>query len=323
MYKFARPRIFASRCLGFEACRWNGAIINTEITRRLAPHVDFITDCPEVAIGLGIPRDPIRIIEHEGELELYQPANGLDLTEKMRKHTAGFLDSMPQVDGFILQARSPSCGPWDVKIYNGRSPKAQTLRRAAGFFGGEVLSRFGSLPVEDEGRLTNFTIRERFYTQIFTLAEFRAVRASGRASRLVEFMSHHKLLLMACHQREQKTLGHIAASHEGLPFDMVLDEFETHLLLALHNGPRRNGAINALMHALGYFKKELKTQEKRYFLELLDEFRNSRIPLSSLNSVIKAWIERSDESYLRMQSFFEPYPSDLVDISDSGAGRDY
>lgn len=322
MRSFVKPTLFASRCLGFAACRWNGDSIHSQTVQKLLPHARFITHCPEEEIGLGTPRRPIRMIEENGEQRLYQPDSGADFTAPMHDLTRKILDELPAVEGFILKTRSPSCGPYDVKLYNGKAGQGPT-KRTAGIFGGEVMRRFGEVAVEDEGRLTNFALRERFYIKIFTLAEFRELRRTGGPGELVAFQARHKLLFMACHQTEMRRLGRIVANHEKLPFAEVAARYEEHLINLLRYGPKVGNTINVLMHALGYFKKTLKAGEKGFFVDLLETYRGGQAPLSAPVSVLRSWIERTDEDYLRRQSFFEPYPLDLLDIGDSGKGRDY
>lgn len=113
MRKFAKPNVIVSKCIGFEACRYNGLIIKSDFVEKLKEYVDFYPVCPEVKICLGIPKDPIRIIELEGKLRLYQPATGLDLTDKMKKFMDEFFDNMNEVDGFILKNIKA------VKVYQG------------------------------------------------------------------------------------------------------------------------------------------------------------------------------------------------------------
>src|ERR1700722_912791 len=109
-----KPRIVISKCIGFEACRYNGEIVEDKFVHRLAGHVEFICVCPEVEIGLGTPREAVRIVSAGDEFKLIQPASGLDLTRKMRAFTGDFLSSLGDVDGFILKTRSPSCGISEV-----------------------------------------------------------------------------------------------------------------------------------------------------------------------------------------------------------------
>ncbi|HRU40120.1 MAG TPA: 2-thiouracil desulfurase family protein, partial [Candidatus Goldiibacteriota bacterium] len=159
MEGFARPRIYISKCITFEPVRYSGEMISSDFVSALRPHVDAITHCPEVEIGLGIPRKTLRIVADDREmkkLRLIQPDTGLDFTEKMKAWTQKTLDSLPELDGFILKGKSPSSGAYDVKIYPAKGEKPSAITgKASGFFGGAVLERFPEYPVEDEGRLTD------------------------------------------------------------------------------------------------------------------------------------------------------------------------
>lgn len=182
MNKFPKPRIVVSKCLGFAACRYNGLMISSPLVKKLKDHVDFIPVCPEQELGLGVPRDPIRIIESRGRRSLYQPATGRDLTKQMNDFVVPFLKNLGPVDGFLLKSRSPSCGIGDVKVYSG-SKDRQTLLNAKGqgFFGGLALKFYPGLAIEDEVRLKNASIRERFLTSIFAQACLRKTSRPGSA----------------------------------------------------------------------------------------------------------------------------------------------
>ena len=126
---------------------------------------------------------------------------------------------------------------------------------------------------------------------------------------------------MSYNQREMRAMGKIAGNQNNQPTEKVISEYEEHLHHALAKNPRRSSHINTLMHGLGYFSKKLTAKEKAYFLDLLETYRNAKIPLSAILSVLESWIVRYDEEYLAQQTFFEPYPNELMDISDSGRGR--
>jgi len=317
---FAKPRVVVSKCLEFAACRYNGAKIPDKFIRQLEPFVSFKKVCPELAIGLGVPRDPIRILTYKNEYRLVQPATGKDLTSKMKIFTKKFSDALGEIDGFILKSRSPSCGIKDVKIKSGRDGKT-LVGKGAGMFGGLIAERFPGLAVEDEGRLTNFRIREHFLTKIFLYADFREVKKARKIQKLIGFQANNKLLLMAYNQKQLRILGKIVANHEKHNIDRVLSDYQNNLYHALNKSPRYTSNINALMHALGYFSKQLLSEEKSYFLKSLDKYRNEQLPLSALTGIIRAWIIKYKNDYLAGQTFFEPYPNELISISDSGKGR--
>ncbi len=162
-----RPVICVSKCLGFQSCRYDGTIVHDKFVRKLKKRVKIVTCCPEVEIGLGVPRDPIRIVSAKGERCLVQPATGLDVTKRMEKKCREILMALPAVDGFILKSRSPSCGLRDAKVFSAPDSAAHA-RKGAGFFGRAVLKRFPCLPIEDDSRLKKIRYRERFLTRLFS-----------------------------------------------------------------------------------------------------------------------------------------------------------
>ena len=271
-------------------------------------------------IGLGVPRDPIRLVEAENGIRLYQPSTKRDLTEPMQTFAAGFLRGLPAVDGFLLKNRSPSCGISDVKVYTTEGGPASSGKRA-GLFGGAVLDEFGELAVEDEGRLRNFRIREHFLLKLFALARLRGVAEAGSLSALIDFHARYKLVLLAYHQTRLRQLGRLVADGRALPFPDLVEAYRAGFAAALGKPPRRPSVINVLEHAAGYFKRGLGGREKEMFRTMLGRYRAGRVPLAGPTAVIWAWVTREDQEYLGGQAFFQPYPEELMSVSDSGKGR--
>jgi uncharacterized protein YbgA (DUF1722 family) len=250
-----------------------------------------------------------------------QPSTGADVTKKMERFARSYLASLRDVDGFILKSRSPSCGTKDVKMFAGVEKQA-AVDTGAGFFGGAVLETFRGCPVEDEGRLLNFRIREHFLTSLYALVRFRAVKAAGTMRELVEYQARHKLLLMSYNQKELRILGRIVANPEHKSMRDVFGEYEAHLRPAFATPARYTSNINVLMHVLGYFSEKLSNREKAFFLDSLEKYKAGRIPLSATISIVNSWLARFSQAYLDKQAYFEPYPESLVEITDSGKGRD-
>ncbi len=317
---FQRPYVVVSKCLGFEKCRYNGITIYDDFVEKLKPYVEYITVCPEVEIGLGVPRDPIRVVSEQGDLRLRQPASKKDITDMMKTFCTTFLTSIKVVDGFLLKSRSPSCGIKEVKIYPSME-KSAALGKGMGFFGHAVWEHFPQFPIEDEGRIKNFRIREHFLTKLFIIAKFRQMNTSQSMKALVKFHTESKFLLMACSQKHLKILGQIVANHEKRRPNEVFELYKNHLFNAFSLPPRYTSNINVLMHSMGYFSEKLSSTEKRFFLESLEKYRTGKIPLSVNLGILKSWIIRFEEDYLAQQNFFEPYPEGLVEITDSGKGR--
>ena len=215
---FPKPNVVISRCITFAPVRYNGQLIPDLFVEKLKPFVNFIPVCPEVEIGLGVPREPVRIVLVNGERRLIQPATGSDFTKRMEDFAESFLSSLGDVDGFILKRGSPSSGLRNVKIY-ATVEKSAPVGKGPGVFGGAVLERFPSLAVEDELRLINIKIREHFLTRIFTFAGFREIKKSGKMKDLVRFQSENKYLFTAYNQKELRCLGKIVANQAGTPLD--------------------------------------------------------------------------------------------------------
>jgi len=171
----------------------------------------------------------------------------------------------------------------------------------------------------------NFRIREHWLTKLFTLKNFRNVKESELNHELVKFQTKNKFLFMAYNQNLMRKMGRIVANPLKKPFRTIIEEYEKFLLIMLNKPPEYTSHINVLMHVLGYFKKELKTAEKAFFLDELEKYRAGWIPLFMIIELIKSWMIRVDKPYLQEQSYFNPYPKELMnfDIKDTWRGRSY
>jgi len=315
-----RPRVVFSRCLGFDNCRWNGGTISEPLVEQIKPFVEIVTVCPEVAVGLGIPRNPIRLVGDETTQSLIQPETGLDVTDKMIAFCKRFLSEIEPPDGFILKYASPSCGPREVKVYVNEKRGAASIR-LSGMFAAAMADAHPFAAIEDEGRIKSFDIRQHFLTRLFAIARFREAQTSGRARDLVAFHSRYKLVLMAYNQTKMRELGRIVANPTKRSMGRVFSDYAKLFHLALLRAPRRTSAINVLMHGFGYISDQLAPKEKAFFLDSLEQYRNRHASLSVPTSIMRSWIVRFDVSYLADQFYFEPYPKELIDVLDSGKGR--
>jgi uncharacterized protein YbgA (DUF1722 family)/uncharacterized protein YbbK (DUF523 family) len=333
---FPRPRIVLSRCLGTDRCRSDGSAIDDPFVGRLARCAELVPVCPESEIGLGTPRDPLRLVEEKGGVRLIQPASGKDVTAEMEAFSRKFFESMggaepngdsrrdPSLrapDGFLFKNRSPSCGPADVAVRERLEKKAGT-RRGSGLFGGEAAARFPDTPVTDEGRLKSFTLREHFLTAIFALARLKEARRGGSAGALVRYHTVNKLLLMGYNQAKMRELGRLIANPEKKPLAEVISRYEELLKQALAKPPRFTSMVNVLYHAFGGLSGGLSAKEKIFFQKSVEEYREERIPLRAILATLEAWSITQKNGYLLEQTFLRPYPRELAEVSDSGKRRE-
>ncbi len=312
MNEFSRPTIIISKCLGFANCRFNSIKIVSKFVDSLKPFVDFKTVCPELEIGLGVPRKPIYLVVKNGKLNLIQPETNINLTQRILSFADSFLNSLPEVDGFILKSRSPSFGVRDTKVYPDVE-QGPVVKKDAGIFGKRVKDFYSNYPIEDEYRLRNFRTRDHFLNNIYTLANYRQVKKDRKMKNLIEFHTRNKYLLMAYNQKRYRELGKIVSNLEKKNINQVLAEYEKTLHLVFTRAPRSSSNKNVMMHFLGYFSARLTNKEKKFFLKTLENYRQGIEPIGASKNIIKSWIVRFEQDYLDKQTFLYPYPEKLMD----------
>ena len=173
---YPRPNIILSRCLNREICRYDGQLIGDDFIDRLQDHVNFITVCPEVGIGLGTPRDPLVLVGDPDAPCLVQLTTGRDLTNDLQSFATGFLEQLGDVDGFILKQRSPSCGKRQVEIFK-QIDDDEPAWYGNGLFTEIARNKYPYLPLIDEERLADSAHRHSFLVAIFTNAARRLSKA--------------------------------------------------------------------------------------------------------------------------------------------------
>ena len=174
------------------------------------------------------------------------------------------------------------------------------------------------LAVEDEGRLSDFTIRDHFLTRVFASARLRAVKTMRD---LVRFQATHKLLLLGHGQVGMRSLGRVVANAEHRPWGEVRALYAAGVAEVLSRPARRPAMINVFQHAFGFVSERLGPREKRHFDALLRSYLETRVPVGAVTTLLRSWVERFDVPYLAEQVLFEPYPVELVSLLDSGKGR--
>jgi uncharacterized protein YbbK (DUF523 family) len=174
-----KPRIVISRCLNIEPVRYNGGIINDEFSKKLLDYVEYITVCPEVDIGMPVPRPTVLLYKKGDQIRMIEPNSMRDYTDEMLNFSETFLKSLGEVDGFLLKAKSPSCGVKDTKLYQ-ENLKGLINGRSSGLFAQKAMEYYPYLPIEDEGRLNDYWIRRDFLTKIFSHARFRYLKKTTK-----------------------------------------------------------------------------------------------------------------------------------------------
>lgn len=273
---------------------------------KLKAFIEPIYFCPEMALGLGVPRAKIRIVIQDGKKKLVQPESGRDLTEKMEALIDGYISSLEEIEGALLKSKSPSCGVGSAKFFKGET----YLKRGNGFLAEALKKRWPSLPLTDEGLLRDRSIRYHFLSSIFSLAEFRIVKEAKNPSHLVEFHTKHKFLLKTFHEPLFKELGQIVA-HGTKTLEEKINLYQERLYRCLSYKPSRSRHVNTLYHLAGYFTKRISQREKNHLIGLIEKFRHGRVDLITVLEVLRGLAFRFEEEYILKQRYLNPFPDEL------------
>lgn len=308
-----RPLVGVSSCLLGQKVRYDGGHkLDHFLTDMLGRHVDFVSVCPEVECGLGVPREAMRLVGDPESPRLVTIRSGVDLTERMRAWAASRVEELAAqpLCGFVFKYGSPSSGMSRVKVYPeaGGSP----LLTGRGIFAACFMDRFPLLPVEDEGRLNDDALRENFIERVFVMQRWRAVEAEGFSQgRLVDFHTRHKLLIMAHSVEHYRSLGRLVATARELPAEMLRLQYLSGLMHALRLTATVKKQVNVLSHIMGYFKRQLSPDEKRELLEVIDGFARELLPIIVPVTLLNHYVRKFGEPYLSGQWYLEPHPAEL------------
>lgn len=304
-----------SACLMGQAVRFDGGHKSLNFAREaLAPWVRFEPVCPEMAIGLPVPRPALRLVGQESEVRLVYSNHGPgDLTVQMQDFARQQASKAGHLCGFIVCAKSPSCGLERVRVYE---PGGKNNRKAGtGIFTAELQRALPWLPIEEDGRLTDPAIRENFVERICALYELNQIPdARGQVTRgaMMAFHSRYKLLLLAHSQPEYRSLGRFVADMHQWP-DMAgfFIQYRLRFMALLSHHATRRNHTNVLMHIQGYFRPQLSSRQRQELAALIDNYRQGVQPLLAPLALLRHYMAEYPDPYLAQQRYFDPYPEAL------------
>ena len=305
-------RLGISACLLGRNVRWNGGHkLDRYLRDTLGAFVQYVPVCPEVEIGLPIPRETLRLVGSVESPRLVTTKTGIDHTERMVNWARDRVKALETENlcGFIFKTSSPSSGMTGVRVYD---DKGMPSRRGQGIFARIFMEHFPRTPTTDEKRISDARMRENFIEQIFAMKRWRETLAKPRRlGELVEFHTREKLLLLSHSPSHHRQMGKLVAAGKQLPVDELYEQYEALFTGALQLKPTLRKNINVLQHIMGYFKKELTPDEKQELIEIMDEYRNGYIPLIVPVTLLNHFVRKYEPPYLRQQSYLEPHPAEL------------
>ena len=225
---------------------------------------------------------------------------------------------LDQVDGFLMKSRSPTCALRDAYHFLDETSVSPLPIKGPGLLGEAVLARFSGLAVEDEARLVDAGVAEHFLTKLYAFARFRELRHDMKS--LMQYQADNKLLLMAYGQNKMRLLGNIASNRDKRDVEDVFHQYQYLLRSIFSNHPKRGSAVNVLTHAMGYYKDQLKAEENKELLARLNAYRDGGAHITGCLDLMRSFNLRFGNDYLSRQTFFEPFPRELVtgSLADPG-----
>jgi uncharacterized protein YbgA (DUF1722 family)/uncharacterized protein YbbK (DUF523 family) len=306
-------RVGVSSCLLGEKVRFNGDHKkNVFVAEMLSAYVSWVPVCPEVEAGMGLPREPVRLIGEPDEVRMVGTRTGRDYTSLMSRFSHSRVRALEENDlcGYILKKDSPSCGMERVKIYPGAGPP---LRRGTGLFAQELQRRFPLLPVEEEGRLNDPVLRENFIERVFAYRRWKDfLNERYSRGRLVSFHTAHKFLLLSHSPKHYGRLGRIVAGSKALGARETKAAYGRSFMEAMAHRATTRKHTNVLLHLSGFFKTSLDRESRREMTELIADYRQGLVPLIVPVTLIRHHARRLGQDYLLGQTYLDPHPKELM-----------
>jgi len=308
-----RIRVGISTCLLGRNVRFDGGHKRDRyLTDTLAHWFEFVPVCPEVEMGLSTPREAMRLVGAEADPRLVVRKTGEDLTSRMKAWARARLDALEGLDlcGYVLKSDSPSCGMERVKVY---AEGGMPAKGGVGLFARALLDRFPLLPIEEEGRLCDPGLRDRFIESVFAYRRWRTAVAEGlTVGRLVAFHTAHKFLLLSHDTERYRRLGRLVAGAKGRPRHELATEYGALFMetLQVRATPRKHA--NVLQHLLGFVSDGLDAADRAEMVRTIDEYRLGLLPLVVPITLLRHHLRRVGSEYAAGQVYLEPHPRELL-----------
>ncbi len=297
-----------SSCLLGQQVRYDsGHKLDNYIVGTLSHFFDFLPFCPEVGIGMGVPRPTIQLIKVKNETRSVGVKNPeMDVTDQLREYANGQKYLHADLCGYILKKDSPSCGMTRVKVYLNQQPQ----KTGTGIYADQLMRNFPLLPIEEEGRLGDAKLRENFIQRVYVMYRWKQLLQEGLTlARLNRFHARHKLIIMT--RQDYTDMGQLLASASKSDIDEVAGLYIAKLMGALKKIAEPKHHVNVLQHIQGYLKKELSTEDKAELNELIERYRRGEIPLVVPITILKHHFRKNPDPYIEDSYYMNPYPPEL------------
>ncbi|MGB1238486.1 MAG: YbgA family protein [Pseudomonadales bacterium] len=304
-----------SSCLIGQNVRFNGGHTQSKLCLyTLSEHFDFVPFCPEVAAGFKIPRPAMRLIgDPEQPTLVYSDDASQDLSAQIKRVSADEMSNIASLDGYILMKNSPSCGLSRVKVYQPSGHPHPAGGR--GLFASALCERYPNLPIEEEGCLHDDRLLDNFLLRVYAHHHFRReVLQAPSMHNLIKFHSSYKYLLMAHCQKSYRSLGKLLGQAISADLQGLIDTYFSTFMAAIAKPASRKNNCNALLHLLGYLKRDVPGSARQSIQHTILSYRRGGIPLSAPLALLRHYIEQYGSDYAKAQRYLMPYPPSMHPI---------
>jgi uncharacterized protein YbgA (DUF1722 family)/uncharacterized protein YbbK (DUF523 family) len=301
-------QVAISECLVGGEVRHDGSHKRSSLPHdKLSGLFTFRPVCPEVGIGMGVPRQAIRLVGDVNSPRAVGTKNSsLDVSDALAGFATTRRSSLDEIDGHIFTKNSPSCGLFRVKVYGAENTPPNPSGR--GLYAASVTRLKPDLPVEENGRLLDPVLRENFVTRTFVHAHWRALSATGiTAESLIAFHSAYKFLVMAHSVCAYRQLGRLL-SDLSKNVTLIAERYFSLLMQGLARPASRGGHANVLSHLQGYIKKEVSSSARSELARLIESYRRDEIPLLAPLALLKHHLGEHAATYALSQLYLQPHP---------------
>jgi uncharacterized protein YbgA (DUF1722 family)/uncharacterized protein YbbK (DUF523 family) len=299
-----------SACLIGEKVRFDASNKPSNFcNKELGQHVTYKAYCPEVAVGMPIPRPTIRLIKEEQIIKIARPDGSGDVTTAIKAYGKKIASISQNLSGYVFCAKSPTCGMERVKVYSATGDPLQA--QGVGVFSREIMKANLLLPCEENGRLNDPILKENFVARVYAYRHWQAVVESGISKhKLTTFHAQYKYTLMSHDLIAFKQLGRLLASAD-IAVEEMAEQYIAGLMTALKRIATRKNHANTLFHIQGYFAKHLNKEQRKELSQQIDAYREGLMPLMVPLTLINHYLLAYPKIYLAQQSYLNPYPESL------------
>ncbi|MEN8006591.1 MAG: DUF523 and DUF1722 domain-containing protein [Candidatus Krumholzibacteriota bacterium] len=309
-----RIRLGVSACLLGREVRYDGEHARDRfVVDTLGRHLTLIGVCPEDELGMGTPRETVRLVGDPAAPKMLGSHSATDWTARMNRWSARRARELGAEDlcGYVFKKNSPSCGVFRVKVYTGKGNRS--ARRGRGLFVAEFSKRYPLMPIEDEERLHDPGLRENFLERIFAYRRLTDLfRGRWRRSAVVEFQSREKFLLMAHSPAGLPKLDQLIARNRDYGPAAFRDAYIIAFMevMALKATSAKHAKV--LKCLAGYLRDHLSAAERKRVLAAIEDYRRQRAPLTVPVTLLGHYIDLHEVPGLAHQTYLNPHPRELL-----------